>query len=109
MPYEDVQFLDMDPEISRPEDLIITHLLVPPTLIRPSVIDNTSVSNENDLTCQLKKIMQMNTVLVNDCNHGWETQWMIDGDWATTQYLVAQYINNDTPGLPPELTKNSIT
>jgi len=34
---EDVPLFDMDPEYCRPVDLLITHIPVPPSCIRPSV------------------------------------------------------------------------
>lgn len=37
IPDEDVELFDMDPTLCRPELLIMTHILVPPVCIRPSV------------------------------------------------------------------------
>lgn len=34
---EDVELMNMDPEFTRPESLIVTHILVPPVCIRPSI------------------------------------------------------------------------
>ena len=34
---EDVIFLKLDPELAHPTDLLVTHLLVPPVAIRPTV------------------------------------------------------------------------
>eukprot|EP00741_Cyanophora_paradoxa_P024410 tig00022075_g23569.t1 len=43
IPPEDVELLDMDPVAGRPERLILTHVLVPPVCIRPSVMLDASV------------------------------------------------------------------
>lgn len=34
---EDVELLNMDPELNRPENMVMTHMIVPPVCIRPSV------------------------------------------------------------------------
>lgn len=42
---------------TRPENLLITNILVPPIVIRPSVLVGEEVSNENDITVRLKQII----------------------------------------------------
>jgi DNA-directed RNA polymerase III subunit RPC1 len=60
IPAEDCELLDLDPIEGRPERMILTHLLVPPVCIRPSVINEmTSTSNEDDLTMKLREIIQI--------------------------------------------------
>ena len=41
----------------RPENLLFTHILVPPVCIRPSVHMDGGGSNEDDLTVKLQSIM----------------------------------------------------
>lgn len=42
----------------RPENLIITHLAVPPVCIRPSVEMDSAGSNEDDITMKLMQIIE---------------------------------------------------
>ena len=60
---EDVPLFDMDPEYCRPIDLLITHIPVPPSCIRPSVPQDNGVSNEDDLTIKLAEVLQLNANL----------------------------------------------
>lgn len=41
----DIPLLLMNPEVSRPEDLILTRIFVPPICIRPSVVSDLKVSS----------------------------------------------------------------
>lgn len=89
IPHDDVELLDMNPKVGRPERMLITHLLVPPVCIRPSVVMDAqgrycllclllllllfhlfgvlmfqhltvSRSNEDDLTVKLMEIIAYN-------------------------------------------------
>ena len=53
----------MNSEISRCERLILTHILVPPVCIRPSVQVSQGVSNEDDLTIKLQEIINLNLLI----------------------------------------------
>ncbi|KAH0983670.1 hypothetical protein GBA52_010847 [Prunus armeniaca] len=59
--------LDEDCELlylcTRPENLLIMNIPVPPTAIRPSVLVDDSRTNENDITERLKNIVQANARL----------------------------------------------
>ena len=60
---EDVGLFDMDAAYCRPQDLIITHIPVPPSCIRPSVAVSQNTTNEDDLTIKLAEILQLNSNL----------------------------------------------
>lgn len=49
VPDEDLDVLDIT---GRPEDLIVTHVAVPPVAIRPSV-EMDGASNEDDITIKI--------------------------------------------------------
>ncbi|KAL6550099.1 DNA-directed RNA polymerase III subunit 1 [Orobanche minor] len=96
--------LDEDCELlylnDRPEKLIVTNILVPPIPIRPSVfVDGGTMSNENDITERLKRIIQSNASLrqeILEVNlHGKSL-----ASWDDLQIEVAQYINSEVRGLP---------
>ncbi|CAN0053063.1 unnamed protein product, partial [Heterosigma akashiwo] len=64
IPDEDAELLWMSPLHSRPERLILEHLLVPPVPIRPSVaMDVGAGSNEDDLTMKLQEVVDVNAAL----------------------------------------------
>lgn len=94
---EDCQLLYL---ADRPEKFIITNIAIPPIAIRPSVIVDRGMSNENDITERLKKIYQFDYQLrevlegTNFYSSNLQTKWDI------LQVEVAQYINSDVRGVP---------
>ncbi|CAA2978937.1 DNA-directed RNA polymerase III subunit 1 [Olea europaea subsp. europaea] len=99
--------LDEDCELlylnDRPEKLIVTNILVPPTAIRPSVfVDGGTQSNENDTTERLKRIIQANASLrqeISESNlHSKSLTSLVD-----VQMEYAQYINSDVRGIPSHM------
>jgi len=100
IPDEDVPFLVMKSEASRPEDLILTRLIVPPLCIRPSVTtDLKSGTNEDDLTVKLTEIIFLNDVILKHRATGAKSQ-MIMEDWDFLQLQCALYINSELSGIP---------
>ncbi|EGG22501.1 RNA polymerase III [Cavenderia fasciculata] len=100
--YQDTELLDMDPDVGRPERLILTHLLVPPVSIRPSVpMDGGSGSNEDDLTMKLSEILHINDHIKTNVDR-LEMQAVVE-DWDYLQASVAIYINSELPGLPLQM------
>ncbi|XP_027345912.1 DNA-directed RNA polymerase III subunit 1 [Abrus precatorius] len=83
----------------KPEKLIITNIIVPPIAIRPSVIMDGSLSNENDITERLKNIIQANAVLRQELQESSGSSKFLDG-WDMLQLEVAQFINSDVRGVP---------
>ncbi|VVB16666.1 unnamed protein product [Arabis nemorensis] len=82
----------------RPENLIITCMLVPPLSIRPSVMIGGTRSNENDITERLKKIIQSNASLHKILNEPTTSPKNMQM-WDTVQGEVAQYINSEVRGV----------
>ncbi|KAK7341753.1 hypothetical protein VNO80_24692 [Phaseolus coccineus] len=97
------KMLDEDCELlyvaERPEKLIITNIVVPPIAIRPSVVMDESLSNENDITERLKNIIQANAVLRQELQESSVSSKFLDG-WEILQNEVAQFINSDVRGIP---------
>ncbi|TKY57741.1 DNA-directed RNA polymerase III subunit RPC1 [Spatholobus suberectus] len=97
------RMLDEDCELlhvaERPEKLIITNIVVPPIAIRPSVVMDESLSNENDITERLKNIIQANGVLRQDLQESSVSSKFLVS-WDTLQHEVAQFINSDVRGVP---------
>nr|CAD7197843.1 unnamed protein product [Timema douglasi] len=100
IPEEDVPLLLMNPSISRPQDLLLTRIPVPPLCIRPSVVsDLKSGTNEDDLTMKLSEIVFINDVIMKHRQSGAKVQ-MINEDWDFLQLHCALYINSETSGIP---------
>lgn len=97
---EDVPFLMMNKGTGKPQDMIMTRLLVPPICIRPSVItDLKSGTNEDDLTMKLTEIIFLNNVIEKHKASGAKAQ-MIMEDWDFLQLQCALYINSEQSGIP---------
>lgn len=104
---EDVELLDMDPTIGRPERLILTHILVPPVPIRPSVNMDAQGSNEDDLTMKLTEIINTNNAIATHIEKA-SMNMLMEG-WDFLQLLCAVLINGDLPSsasLPSGFTQS---
>eukprot|EP00708_Paratrimastix_pyriformis_P001983 GAFH01000720.1.p1 GENE.GAFH01000720.1~~GAFH01000720.1.p1 ORF type:complete len:921 (-),score=371.88 GAFH01000720.1:1123-3885(-) len=96
---EDCELLGFDPARSRPERMILDHVLVPPCAIRPSVCqDASSGSNEDDLTMKLTEIIHTNNVLKAAIAKGQPMNTIME-DWDFLQVQCAMFINSEVPGL----------
>ena len=92
----DCEILDV---ADRPENLILTHLPVPPVCIRPSVeMDGVSGSNEDDITMKLIQIIEVNNVLRQGLDKGLAITNLME-NWDFLQIQCAMYINSELPGL----------
>ena len=62
---EDAAFCGVDPRNARPESLVLTHLPVPPPIIRPSVAyqAGSRLKGQEDLTLKLVDIFKSNSAL----------------------------------------------
>ena len=97
---EDAKLLGLDPEVARPEWMILHSLLVPPVNVRPSITLETGERSEDDLTHKLVDIMRINQRLEQNINAG-APQLIIDDLWELLQYHITTYFDNETSGLPP--------
>eukprot|EP01083_Nonionella_stella_P191876 709806_1 len=94
---EDCYLLDLP--ISRPEDMILTHILVPPVCVRPSVPMGFSGTQEDDLTVKVRDIVVISNNIRSSIASGARNDVFMDL-WHFLQHQVAMYINSDTPGFP---------
>lgn len=100
IPPEDCDFLGMSHKFARPEWMIMTHILVPPCAIRPSVMmDAQQGSNEDDLTMKLTEILWVSDLIEGDLQKGTLIPQVMDR-WDVLQLQVAMYINSEFPGIP---------
>ncbi|EGC39460.1 RNA polymerase III, largest subunit [Dictyostelium purpureum] len=100
--YQDIEIMNMNPIVGRPERLILTYMLVPPVSIRPSVpMDGGSGTNEDDLTMKLSEIIHINEHIRTNVDRA--EMYSIMEDWDYLQATCAIYINSDVPGLPLQM------
>eukprot|EP01114_Cavostelium_apophysatum_P019234 TRINITY_DN6142_c0_g1_i1.p1 TRINITY_DN6142_c0_g1~~TRINITY_DN6142_c0_g1_i1.p1 ORF type:complete len:1415 (-),score=417.97 TRINITY_DN6142_c0_g1_i1:165-4409(-) len=97
---EDVELLDMDPKIGRPERMIFTHIPVPPTCIRPTVPVDNGGTNEDDITMKLHDIVGMNNMIKLSIEKGTHLMQLME-QWEYVQLQCALLINADAPSIQP--------
>ncbi|KAJ8318173.1 hypothetical protein KUTeg_003264 [Tegillarca granosa] len=82
---QDIPLLLMSSEISRPEDLILKRILVPPICIRPSVVSDLKAgTNEDDITMKLTEIVFLNDVIQKHKATGAKMSMFVE-DWDFLQ------------------------
>ncbi|ETB62832.1 hypothetical protein, variant [Plasmodium yoelii 17X] len=94
--------------IENPEKLIITTLIVPPNTIRPSVIIDEHGTAEDDLTCILSEIAQLNNTINSQSSNGYQTNQFL-GNIEFLQLQVTRFINSDSPAVSQLLATQNIS
>lgn len=129
IPDEDLDVIWGHAVRGRPEDMIVTHVIVPPAAIRPSVPMELGAvgSNEDDLTTKLTDILMTNAVLRMALQVGTDIRNVME-NWdllqvrrrppcalvlarcpttcrlcRVSQTQAAMMINGDLPGIPPKV------
>ncbi len=97
---EDLVILGFDPEVARPEWLVLQVLPVPPVYVRPSITLESGIRSEDDLTHKLVDIIRINQRLRENMDAGAPTLIVQDLS-ELLQYHVTTYFNNQTSGIPP--------
>ncbi|MEM2250810.1 MAG: DNA-directed RNA polymerase subunit A' [Candidatus Hadarchaeales archaeon] len=97
---EDLLLLGMDPDVVRPEWMILTVLPVPPVTVRPTITLESGARSEDDLTHKLVDIIRINQRLAENLESG-APNLIIDDLWDLLQYHVATYLDNAVSGVPP--------
>ncbi|MFB6292086.1 MAG: DNA-directed RNA polymerase subunit A' [Candidatus Nanohaloarchaea archaeon] len=87
-------------EGGRPEDLILTHIPVPPVTMRPSITLETGERSEDDITHKLVDVIRINKRLQNNIEIE-APEFIIDDLWELLQYHVSTLFYNDLSGVPP--------
>ncbi|MFQ5969097.1 MAG: DNA-directed RNA polymerase subunit A' [Nitrososphaerales archaeon] len=99
MPDDDLILLGFDPKTARPEWFILQVLPVPPVTVRPSIILETGIRSEDDLTHKLVDIIRVNQRLRESKEAG--TPPLIVQDLVDLlQYHVTTYFDNEVSGIP---------
>ena len=100
----DIKILGFDGVRSRPEWMILTVLPIPPPHVRPPVIQDGGVS-QDDVTHKLADIIKTNNRLAKLKADGAQ-RVVLAQDQSVLQYHVTTYLMNDKPSILPATTKN---
>jgi len=100
IPDEDLEMLDYNPTVARPEWMVLQVMPVPPVDVRPSIILESGIRAEDDLTHKLVDIIRINQRLRENIDAGAPTL-IIEDLSELLQYHVTTYFNNEVSGIPP--------
>ncbi len=96
---KDLVLLGYDPATARPEWFILQALPVPPVTVRPSIILETGIRSEDDLTHKMVDIIRVNQRLKESKEAG--TPPLIVQDLVDLlQYHSTTYFDNEVSGIP---------
>ena len=99
IPDDDLTLLGYDYKTARPEWFVLQVLPVPPVTVRPSIILETGIRSEDDLTHKLVDIIRVNQRLKESKEAG--TPPLIVQDLVDLlQYHVTTYFDNEVSGIP---------
>jgi len=105
IPDDDLWLLDINPETSRPEWMVLTVLPVPPVYVRPSITLESGFRSEDDLTHKLVDILRVAQRLRENLNAG-SPPPVIEELSDLLQYHVTTYINNEAVGTSPAMHRS---
>lgn len=100
IPNEDLIPLGINPDVARPEWMVLTVLPVPPVTMRPSIILENGQRSEDDLTHKLVDIIRINQRFKENQDAG-APQLVMEDLWELLQYHVTTYLDNEVTGCPP--------
>ncbi|MCW4013714.1 MAG: DNA-directed RNA polymerase subunit A' [Candidatus Bathyarchaeota archaeon] len=100
IPDDDLEMLDYNPTVARPEWMVLQVMPVPPVDVRPSIILESGIRAEDDLTHKLVDIIRINQRLRENIDAGAPTL-IIEDLSELLQYHVTTYFNNEVSGIPP--------
>jgi len=100
IPDEDLELQGFKPSSARPEWMVLQVLPVPPVDVRPSIILQSGIRAEDDLTHKLVDIIRINQRLRENIDAGAPTL-IIEDLSELLQYHVTTYFNNEVSGIPP--------
>jgi DNA-directed RNA polymerase II subunit RPB1 len=94
--------------LKHPENMILTVLLVPPPIIRPSITFSSGgkAKGQDDLTKVLLDIVKKNLVLkeMKEANQEGSDEYL--QEFIELQNTLANYFNNGSPGVPKAIQRS---
>ena len=100
VPDDDLKVFGINPDIARPEWMVLTVLPIPPVTMRPSITLESGERSEDDLTHKLGDIVRINQRLFENINAG-APEIIIEDLWDLLQYHVTTFFDNEVSNLPP--------
>jgi DNA-directed RNA polymerase subunit A' len=97
---DDYLLIGINPDVAKPEWMVLTVLPVPPVTVRPSITLETGERSEDDLTHKLVDILRINQRLKENMEAG-APQLIVEDLWELLQYHVTTYFDNEASGVPP--------
>ncbi|MBN1503256.1 DNA-directed RNA polymerase subunit A' [Candidatus Woesearchaeota archaeon] len=97
---EDAVLFGLNPEVVRPEWLVLTLLPIPPVTMRPSITLESGERSEDDLTHKLGDVVRINQRLFENINAG-APEIIIEDLWDLLQYHITTFFDNNVAQLPP--------
>ncbi|RLI30411.1 MAG: DNA-directed RNA polymerase subunit A'/A'' [Candidatus Hecatellales archaeon] len=98
---EDLKLIGYDPTAMRPEWMVLQVLPVPPVCVRPSIMLESGIRSEDDLTHKLVDIIRINQRLEEYTSEGGAPPLISQELSDLLQYHVTTYFDNETSGIPP--------
>ncbi|MCH7568143.1 MAG: DNA-directed RNA polymerase subunit A' [Nanoarchaeota archaeon] len=100
IPDEEARKIGVNPKTCRPEWAILSLLLVPSVIVRPSITLETGERSEDDLTHKLSDIIRANQRLWENLNAG-APEVIIEDLWDLLQYHITTFFDNNISRIPP--------
>ncbi len=97
---DEIKKTGINPKTVRPEWAVISLLLVPSVIVRPSITLDTGERSEDDLTHKLSDIIRANQRLWENLNAG-APEVIIEDLWDLLQYHVTTFFDNNISRIPP--------
>ena len=95
----DSKLLGFDTKFNKLSSLIISTLLIPPPSIRPTLILDSGIHSQDDMTHKLLDIVKINKILKNFIKNG-ENEQKIQILTKLLQYNISTYLDNNKLDVP---------
>ena len=95
----DSKLLGFDTKFNKLSSLIISTLLIPPPSIRPTLILDSGIHSQDDMTHKLLDIVKINKILKNFIKNG-ENEEKIQTLTKLLQYNISTYLDNNKLDVP---------
>ena len=98
---DDIKKLGFNHSISHPKDMIFFSIPVPPPVVRPSIIIDSVMKSQDDLTHKLSEILKCNAQIKKTKENLTKSgSNVIEELINLLQFHIDSYIDNDLPGQP---------
>ncbi len=96
---EDLELLDYNPKVARPEWFVLQVLPVPPLTVRPSITLESGIRSEDDLTHKIVDILRVNQ-RVREAKESGTPHLIVQDLVDLLHYHVTTYFDNEVSGIP---------